>query len=73
MKKLSNKTKLEILVGRLVILIIESLIGCALILGFFWLLGTVLNWVEQSTFRMWAYFLIMGAIIAKMVMSEINK
>lgn len=46
MKKLSNKTKLEILVGRLVILIIQSLIGCGLVLGFFYVLGLVQQVIE---------------------------
>lgn len=41
MKKLSRKTKLEILVGRLVILMLQSALGCGLVLGFFYVLGLV--------------------------------
>lgn len=41
MKKLSRKTKLEILVGRLVILMIQSILGCGLVLGFFYVLGLI--------------------------------
>jgi hypothetical protein len=44
--RLSNKEKMEILIGKLVILIIESLVGVGLILGFFWVLGVVSGFLE---------------------------
>ena len=52
MKKLSNKTKLEILVGRLVILIVKSLLGCGLILGFFYVLGLIENLILNNFWLM---------------------
>lgn len=72
MKRLSNKQKFEMLVGRLVILIIEGIIGCGLVLGFFWLLGTLLNWVEQSSLRTALYFVVLGIIIAREIKKEIE-
>ena len=62
MKKLSNRNKLEMLIGKLVILLVESAIGCALILGFFWLVGFITSWAEQSTLRMIIFFVVMGII-----------
>lgn len=44
--RLSNKEKMEILIGKLVILIIESLVGVGLILGFFWVLGLLCEFIE---------------------------
>lgn len=70
MKKLSNRNKIEMLIGKAVILLLESLIGVGLILGFFWVLGLLLNWVEQSTTRLVFYFVVMGIIIIKMLKKE---
>ena len=44
--RLSNKEKMEILIGKLVILIIESLVGVGLILGFFWVIGLLCGFIE---------------------------
>ena len=44
--RLSNKEKMEILIGKLVILIIKSLVGVGLILGFFWVLGSLCGFIE---------------------------
>ena len=70
MKKLSNRNKIEMLIGKAVILLLESLIGVSLILGFFWVLGLLFNWVEQSTTRLVFYFVVMGIIIIKMLKKE---
>ena len=70
MKKLSNRNKIEMLIGKAVILLLESLIGVCLILGFFWVLGLLLNWVEQSTTRLVFYFVVMGILIVKMLKKE---
>ena len=72
MKKLSNRNKLEMLIGKLVILLVESAIGCALILGFFWLVGFITSWAEQSTLRMIIFFVVMGIIIAKQLKNELK-
>ena len=71
MKKLSNKQKFEMLVGKIVITLVEALIGCGLVLGFFWLLGLLFNWVEQSTTRMVFYFVIMGIILIRQFKKEV--
>ena len=70
MKKLSNRNKIEMLIGKAVILLLESLIGVSLILGFFWVLGLLFNWVEQSTTRLVFYFVVMGILIIKMLKKE---
>lgn len=70
MKKLSNRNKIEMLIGKAVILLLEGLIGVGLILGFFWGLGLLLNWVEQSTTRLVFYFVVMGILIIKMLKKE---
>ena len=70
MKKLSNRNKIEMLIGKAVRLLLESLIGVGLILGFFWVLGLLLNWVEQSTTRLVFYFVVMGILIVKMLKKE---
>jgi len=72
MKKLSVKNKIEMLVGRTVILLLESLIAMFLIFGFFWCIGLLLDWVEQSTMRTIFYFIIMGIIIIKMFKKELE-
>ena len=70
MKKLSNRNKIEMLIGKAVILLLEGLISVGLILGFFWVLGLLLNWVEQSTTRLVFYFVVMGILIVKMLKKE---
>lgn len=44
--RLNNKEKMEILIGKLVILIIESLVGIGLILGLFWVLSSLCGFIE---------------------------
>ena len=48
MKKLSRKTKLELLVGKVVVFAIQSLIGTGLVLGFFYVLGLIQNLVLSN-------------------------
>lgn len=52
MKKLSRKTKLEILVGRIVLLAIQSLLGTGIVLGFFYVLGLVENLILNNFWLM---------------------
>lgn len=70
--KVTNKNLIEMLVGKIVILLVESAIACGLVLGFFWLLGLLVGWVEQSTLRTVVYFIIMGLIIARLIKKEID-
>lgn len=70
--KVTNKNLIEMLVGKIVILLVESVIACGLVLGFFWLLGLLVGWVEQSTLRTVVYFIIMGLIIARLIKKEID-
>ena len=72
-RRLTNKEKMEIIVGKVVIMLVESIIGCALILGFFCVIGTLMNWVEQSTFRTITYFIVMGAIVIKLLANEFKE
>lgn len=70
--KVTNKNLIEMLIGKIVILLVESVIACGLVLGFFWLLGLLVGWVEQSTLRTVVYFIIMGLIIARLIKKEID-
>lgn len=70
--KVTNKNLIEMLVGKIVILLVESVIACGLVLGFFWLLGLLVGWVEQNTLRTVVYFIIMGLIIARLIKKEID-
>lgn len=70
--KVTNKNLIEMLVGKIVILLVESVIACGLVLGFFWLLGLLVGWVEQSTLRTVVYFIIMSLIIARLIKKEID-
>ena len=72
MKKLSRKNKIEMLVGRIVILLVESAIGCGLVLGFFWLVGLLFSWAEKSVLNTVIYFIVMGLIIVRQIKKEIE-
>lgn len=66
-KRKLSKNKMKMLIGRLVILIIKSLIGCGLILGFFALIGA---WETFCETHVWAFVLtiVMGVMsVFKMV------
>lgn len=57
--KMNNKNLIEYLVGKLVVFILEVAIGIGLILGFFWCIGMLEQFMETNT---WAFALI--AIVA---------
>ncbi len=58
MKNLSTKTKLEIMLGKLVIMIIQSLIGFGALLMTIWLVCSLYNLILNHT---WA-FIVLGII-----------
>lgn len=47
--RLTNREKMEIMVGRLVITILQSLVLMALVLGFFYVVGLFTTVVEAHT------------------------
>lgn len=65
MKKLSRKTKLELLVGKVVVFAIQSLIGTGLVLGFFYVLGLIQNLVLSNL-----WLLIPMALVALYLISK---
>lgn len=67
MKRLTNKQKIEMIVGKIVITIIESVIGCALILGFFWCIGMLEQFMETHTWALVIMAIVAIASIFKMV------
>ena len=48
----SRKNKIEMLIGRLVLNLLGGVIGCCLVLGFFWCLGVAINFMET---HVWAF------------------
>lgn len=65
MRKLSRKTKVELLVGKVVVFAIQSLIGTGLVLGFFYVLGLIQNLVLSNL-----WLLIPMALIALYLISK---
>lgn len=65
--KMNNKNIMEYLIGKLVVFILECAIGTGLILGFFWCVGMLEQFMET---HIWA-FIIMAIVaivsICKMV------
>lgn len=57
--KMNNKNLVEYLVGKLVVFILEVTIGIGLILGFFWCIGMLEQFMETNT---WAFIIM--AIVA---------
>lgn len=57
--KMNNKNLVEYLVGKLVVFILEVAIGIGLILGFFWCIGMLEQFMETNT---WAFIIM--AIVA---------
>lgn len=70
MKNLSDKTKVEIMLGKLVILVIQSVIAMGALLMAIWLIGHLFNFIIAHT---WA-FIILGIIdlvlFIKMIISN---
>jgi hypothetical protein len=58
MKNLSTKTKLEIMLGKLVIMIIQTLIGFGALLTTIWLVCSLYNLILNHT---WA-FIVLGIV-----------
>ena len=57
--KMNNKNIMEYLIGKLVVFILECAIGIGLILGFFWCVGMLEQFIETYT---WAFIIM--AIVA---------
>lgn len=65
MRKLSRKTKVELLVGKVVVFAIQSLIGTGLVLGFFYVLGLIQNLVLSNLWLLIPMALVALYLIAK--------
>ena len=59
--KMSNKNLVEYLVGKLIVFILEVAIGIGLILGFFWCVGMLEQFIETNT---WAFIIMIIIAIA---------
>ena len=59
--KMNNKNLVEYLVGKLVVFILEVAIGIGLILGFFWCVGMLEQFIETNT---WAFIIMIIIAIA---------
>ena len=59
--KMNNKNLVEYLVGKLVVFILEVAIGIGLILGFFWCVGMLEQFIETHT---WAFIIMIIVVIA---------
>ena len=59
--KMNNKNLVEYLVGKLIVFILEVAIGIGLILGFFWCVGMLEQFMETNT---WAFIIIIIIAIA---------
>ena len=59
--KMNNKNLVEYLVGKLVVFILEVVIGTGLILGFFWCVGMLEQFIETHT---WAFIIMIIVTIA---------
>lgn len=67
MKRLSRKNKIEMLIGRLVLNLLDGVIGCCLVLGFFWLLGIAMNFMETHVWAFVAMIIVDIICIFKMI------
>lgn len=59
--KMNNKNLVEYLVGKLIVFILEVAIGIGLILGFFWCVGMLEQFMETNT---WAFIIMIIIAIA---------
>ena len=59
--KMNNKNLVEYLVGKLIVSILEVAIGIGLILGFFWCIGMLEQFMETNT---WAFIIMIIIAIA---------
>lgn len=58
---MNNKNLVEYLVGKLIVFILEVAIGIGLILGFFWCVGMLEQFMETNT---WAFIIMIIIAIA---------
>lgn len=65
--RLSDKEKMEILIGKLVILIIKSLVSAGLVLGFFWVLGSLCGFIELHSWLLVPLFIFSIILILKKI------
>lgn len=49
---MNDKNLVEYLIGKLVLLIIEGMIGAGLVLGFFWIVSVIVGYAET---HIWAF------------------
>lgn len=59
--KMNNKNIIEYLIGKLVVFILECAIGTGLILGFFWCIGMLEQFMEA---HIWAFVIMAIVTIA---------
>ena len=65
--KMNKKNIVEYLIGKLVVFILECAIGTGLILGFFWCVGMLEQFVETHTWALIVMAIVAIASIFKMV------
>ena len=67
--KMNKKNIVEYLIGKLVVFILECAIGTSLILGFFWCMGMLEQFMETHT---WA-FVIMAIVAIASIFKMVNE
>ena len=65
--KMNNKNIMEYLIGKLVVFILEYAIGTGLILGFFWCIGMLEQFMETHTLAFVIMAIVAIVSIFKMV------
>lgn len=65
--KMNNKNLVEYLVGKLVVLLLESLFGVGLVLGFFWCIGMLEQFMLTHTWAFVGMGILAIASVFKMV------
>lgn len=65
--KMNKKNIVEYLIGKLVVFILECTIGMGLILGFFWCIGMLEQFMETHTWASVIMAIVVIASIFKMV------
>lgn len=65
--KMNRKNIVEYLIGKLVVFILECAIGTGLILGFFWCIGMLEQFMETHTWAFVVMAIVAIASIFKMV------
>ena len=65
--KMNNKNIMEYLIGKLVVFILECVIGTGLFLGFFWCIGMLEHFMETNIWTLIVMVIVAIASIFKMV------